>query len=95
VELAEDARHTPIYQRAYKARKETMERVFADAKEKHGMRYTRYTDLAQVRNWVKLKFSAMNLKKFAKWSWRDSKTSINPCVIFFISPKIAGNPSLA
>lgn len=95
VELAEDARHTPIYQRAYKARKETIERVFADAKEKHGMRYTRYTGLAQVRNWVKLKFAAMNLKKFAKWSWRDSRNFPDTFIISFIFPKIVANPSLA
>ena len=47
-------------------RKEKIERVFADAKEKHAMRYTPYTGLAQVSNWVRLKFAAMNLKKFAK-----------------------------
>ena len=40
-ELADDARYTPIYQRMYKARKETIERVFADAKEQQGLRYTR------------------------------------------------------
>ena len=95
VELAEDARHTPIYQRAYKARKETIERVFADAKEKHGMRYTRYTGLAQVRNWVKLKFAAMNLKKFAKWSWRDSSNCPYTFIISFILPKFVRNPSCA
>ena len=39
-DMADDARHTPIYLRMYKARKETIERVFADTKEKHGMRYT-------------------------------------------------------
>ena len=39
-ELADDARYTLIYQRMYKARKETIERVFADAKEQHGLRYT-------------------------------------------------------
>ena len=27
------------------------------------MRYTQYRGLAQVTNWVKLKFAAMNLKK--------------------------------
>ena len=53
-------------------RKETIERVFADAKEKHGMRYARYTGLAQVTNWVKLKFAAMNLKKFAIRKWEDT-----------------------
>ena len=53
-------------------RKETIERVFADAKEKHGMRYTRYAGLAQVTNWVRLKFAAMNLKKFAMRKWEDT-----------------------
>ena len=43
--------------------KKKIERVFADAKEKHGMRYTQYRGLTQVTNWVKLKFAAMNLKK--------------------------------
>lgn len=94
-ELAEDIRHTPIYQRMYKARKETIERVFADAKETHGMRYTRYTGLAQVRNWVKLKFAAMNLKKFAKWSWIDPNDQSFSCIISLIFPNFAINPSLA
>ena len=60
-----------LYQRMYKTRKETIERVFADAKEQHGLRYTRYTGLAQVTNWVKLKFAAMNLKKLATWKWKE------------------------
>ena len=70
-ELAEDARYTPEYRALYKKRKETIERVFADAKEKHAMRYTQYRGLAQVTNWVKLKFAAMNLKKLATWKWND------------------------
>ncbi len=70
-EKAEDIRHTPKYQDLYKTRKETIERVFADAKEQHGMRYTRHTGLAQVTNWVKLKFAAMNLKKIAKRRWTE------------------------
>ena len=49
--------------------RDRIERVFADAKEKHGMRYTQYRGLAQVTNWVKLKFAAMNLKKLAIWKW--------------------------
>ncbi|WP_302636491.1 hypothetical protein, partial [Dysosmobacter sp.] len=32
--------YTPAYAQLYKCRKETIERVFADAKEKHAMRYT-------------------------------------------------------
>jgi transposase len=71
-DLADDARYTPEYQALYAKRKETIERVFADAKEKHAMRYTQYRGLAQVTNWVKLKFAAMNLKKLAKWKWRAS-----------------------
>ena len=70
-ELADDARYTPEYHELYKKRKETIERVFADAKEKHAMRYTHYRGLAQVQNWVKLKFAAMNIKKFAKRNWDD------------------------
>lgn len=46
--------------------------MFADTKEKHGMRYTQYRGLTQVTNWVKLKFAAMNLKKLATWK-RDAE----------------------
>ena len=67
IELAEDARYTPYYKSLYKKRKEKIERVFADAKEKHAMRYTPFRGLAQVSNWVRLKFAAMNLKKLARW----------------------------
>lgn len=53
-------------------RKETIERVFADAKEKHAMRYTHHRGLARVKSWVRLKYVAMNLKKLAEWSWNNS-----------------------
>ena len=53
-------------------RKETIERVFADAKEKYAMRYTHHRGLARVTNWVRLKYAAMNLKKLAEWSWNNS-----------------------
>ena len=74
IELAEDIRQTPEYADLYKLRKEKIERVFADAKEKHAMRYTPYTGLAQVTNWVRLKFATMNLKKLAKWKWKANNT---------------------
>jgi transposase/transcription elongation factor Elf1 len=67
VELAEDFRHTPEGKASYARRKETIERVFADAKEKHAMRYTHMRGLTRVKNWVGLKFAAMNLKKLAGW----------------------------
>ena len=69
-ELADDARYTPEYKQLYARLKETIERVFADAKEKHAMRYTFYRGLAQVSNWVRLKFATMNLKKLARWKAR-------------------------
>ena len=75
IELAEDIRHTPKYGDLYKLRKEKIERVFADAKEKHAMRYTPYTGLAQVSNWVRLKFATMNLKKLARWKWKNTRNT--------------------
>ena len=39
------------------------------------MRYTQYRGLAQVTNWVKLKFAAMNLKKLATWKWKAKHPS--------------------
>ena len=80
-ELADDVRYTPRYQKLYKQRKETIERVFADAKEKHAMRYTQYRGLAQVTNWVKLKFAAMNLKKLARWKWMEVRSPL-PYLLF-------------
>ena len=70
LERAEDVRHTPEYKALYDKRKETVERVFADAKEKHAMRYTNHRGLSQVTNWVRLKFAAMNLKKYAIHRWK-------------------------
>lgn len=94
-ELVEDIRHTPEYKKLYELRKEKIERIFADAKEKHGMRYTLYTGLAQVKNWVRLKYAAMNLKKLAIWKWNTP--AISPIstlrALFFniyeINPRLA------
>ncbi len=91
-DLAEDARYTPEYADLYRQRKEKIERVFADAKEKHAMRYTQYRGLAQVTNWVKLKFAAMNLKKLAKWKWRGSpflRLLLACCLIYTENPATA------
>lgn len=65
MELVEDIRYTVGIRQLYDKRKETIERCFADAKEKHGMRYTLVRSLSQVAKWVRLKFVAMNLKKYA------------------------------
>ncbi len=86
-ELADDARYTPEYQGLYAKRKETIERVFADAKEKLAMRYTHYRGLAQVTKWVRLKFAAMNLKKLAKWKWNARSSRLFPFLLFNIYQK--------
>ena len=67
VDTAEAIRKTPQGRQLYRKRKETIERVFADAKEKHGMRYTQYRGLAKVKMQVGLTFACMNLKKLATW----------------------------
>ena len=70
MELAEDYRHTPAYRDIYKMRSQTIERVFADAKEKHAMRYTQLRGLQKVKMQVTLTFACMNLKKLATWKRR-------------------------
>lgn len=44
-----DVRYTPAYVQLYKRWKEAIERVFADVKEKHAMRYTQYSTEAWPR----------------------------------------------
>ena len=67
MDLAEQLRKTQLAKDIYAMRKQTIERVFADAKDKHAMRYTHHRGLARVTQWVTLKFAAMNLKKLALW----------------------------
>lgn len=95
IELAEDIRHTPKYADLYKLRKEKIERVFADAKEKHAMRYTQYIGLAQVTNWVRLKFATMNLKKLAKWKWKGNNTHSKLLVFLLNFIETKKNPQFA
>lgn len=84
LDIVEQLRKTERGKEIYAQRKETIERVFADAKEKHAMRYTHYRGLAAVTRWVKLKFVAMNLKKLAIWSWnRSFLTPVSFCFFSF------------
>ena len=84
-ELADDTRYTPKYKQLYARSKETIERVFADAKEKHAMRYTFCRGLAQVSNWVRLKFATMNLKKLARWKARKRLAPLSSTPSSYIS----------
>lgn len=75
MEQAEDYRYTPQYKAIYDLRKETIERVFGDAKEKHGMRYTQLRGLLKVKMQAALTFACMNLKKLANWKCRGGLSS--------------------
>lgn len=70
LEEAEHLRHTSNVKEIYARRKETIERVFADAKEKHGMRWTTLRGLKKLSMQAMLTFAAMNLKKLATWTWQ-------------------------
>lgn len=70
VEEADHLRHQKDIKEIYARRKETIERVFADAKEKHGMRWTTLRGLKKLSMQAMLTFAAMNLKKFANWTWK-------------------------
>ena len=59
------------------------------------MRYTRYTGLAQVTNWVKLKFAAMNLKKYATRRWKDTLPRCVTYVLTLFLPRYTVNPCFA
>lgn len=61
-------RRTEYHARYYAKRKFTIERIFADAKEKHGLRYTRSRGLKRLQDELLLTFSCMNLKKIALWA---------------------------
>lgn len=82
LEQVEDYRHMPKYKAIYEKRKETIERVFADAKEKHNMRYTQYRGLSKVKAEAALRFACMNLKKLAKWKRKAGL--LKPCFYGFI-----------
>lgn len=62
-EEAEHVRHTDEWKKIYPKRKETIERVFADAKENHGMRFTRLKGLQKNQHESLIIFSCHNLKK--------------------------------
>lgn len=60
----------PIY-----AKRKIIERVFADAKEKHGMRWTTLRGLKKLSMQAMLTFASMNLKKMVTWTWSGPKTA--------------------
>ena len=75
-EEANHIRHSDIHKEIYPKRKETIERVFADGKENHCLRYTRYRGINRVNDSVMLIYASMNLKKLANWLSKPHKQSV-------------------
>jgi hypothetical protein len=69
-EESDHLRHTPENREIYALRSQTIERVFADLKEKHGMRYTNYRGKGRVTDEAMMVLACMNLKKMANWKWK-------------------------
>jgi hypothetical protein len=63
VEEADHLRHHQDIKPIYAKRKETIERVFADAKEMHGMCWTTLRGLKKLSIQAMLTFAAINLFK--------------------------------
>ena len=63
IEEANHLRYKTEVKKIYQKRKETIERVFADAKENHGMRFTRLKGLVKNQYESLIIFSCHNLKK--------------------------------
>jgi transposase len=84
----EHLRHTDQNKQIYEKRKETIERVFADMKEKHGMRWTTLRTKRRVQMQAMLVFAAMNLKKLANWRWRGKNPKhVFHSFLYFLSKK--------
>lgn len=93
IEIANAIRKTELGKETYSMRKQTIERVFADAKEKHAMRYTHHRGLTRVTQWVRLKYAAMNLKRLAVWMWKERFSSL--FFVFFAPTSAKRSLSLA
>ena len=87
LERAVEHEYTPGIRELYKLRKETIERVFALAKELHGFRYTQEYGRARMELKSALTFACMNLKKLAKKRWRSLHNGTASLYIFLLHPE--------
>lgn len=86
LEEAEENRYTYGIMELYKYRKETIERVFALAKELHGFRYTQGFGKAQMEVKAALTYACLNLKKLAKRRWKTRPMLSLSCMFLAFSP---------
>lgn len=64
------------FKKEYPKRKQTVERIFADCKEQHGLRFSRVKGIEKNSNQALLIFACHNLKKMALWKTKNSKKTI-------------------
>ena len=81
-EQANENRYTQLWKENYPLRKETIERIFGDCKEQHGLRYTRVRGLLKNQQNATLIFACHNLKKMANWRWKKSPNIAKKSKIF-------------
>ncbi len=81
-EQANENRYTQLWKDNYPLRKETIERIFGDCKEQHGLRFTRVRGLLKNEQNVTMIFACHNLKKMANWRWKQALNSFNIPIIF-------------
>lgn len=74
-EEANEIRYTPKWKEIYPLRKETIERVYADCKEKHCLRFTRVRGLKKNQHESLIIFGCHNLGKLARMKKRIMKNA--------------------
>ena len=72
-EQMNENRYTETWKNNYPQRKETVERIFGDCKEQHGLRFTRVRGLKKNSQNATMIFACHNLKKMALWRWKNIK----------------------
>ena len=87
MERCEDIRHTLGMKDLYSRRKETIERIFAAAKENHGFRYTQMFGKARMEMKVGLTYACMNLKKLARMKQKKGLLEKTVSYLFARIPK--------
>lgn len=68
-----EKRYSEKFKTEYPKRKQTVEKIFGDCKEHHGLRYTRVRGLEKNSNQALLIFACHNLKKMSLWRYKKQK----------------------
>lgn len=85
LDRANEFRLTEQGKELYAKRKETIERVFAEAKENHGLRYTRQVGKKLMELKAALSFTCINMKRYARLM--DKRYELGPysrCLLSFL-----------